>query len=247
MLELWSSVLGQAIMERRHGHLPPLWCAKLKWGRTMPEAPTGRATPDGSPSTPAELRIAARALAGRLDWPPARSGYLFVRSLGQILQDERVYEGSQYPPHGLWEWRHRNLVLTPDGVACVVSEGVGLARDVGTGRVVEAATDGDLVNAGGTEFVNHYRWEDGTQVLRSWRTDGDQETGVRDTWVLVQRGELAADADGDYYPTRYYQQEIEAGSKPRVKSSSRSSLVWILALLLTFLLVLLAVWATRGS
>ena len=98
MLELWSSVLGQAIMERRHGHLPPLWCAKLKWGRTMPEAPTGRATPDGSPSTPAELRIAARALAGRLDWPPARSGHLFVRSLGQILQDERVYEGSQYPP-----------------------------------------------------------------------------------------------------------------------------------------------------
>ena len=110
---------------------------------------------------------------------------------------------------------------------------------------MEAATDGDLVNAGGTEFVNHYRWEDGTQVLRSWRTDGDQETGVRDTWVLVQKGELAA--DGHYYPTRNYQQQIEAGSKPEVKSSSRVSLVWILALLLMSLLVLLAVWATGGS
>jgi len=212
----------------------------------MTEDPRGSAVADGSPCTPAELRVAARALAGRLDWPPARSGYVFVRSLGQILQDERVYEGSQYPPHGLWEWRHRNLVLTPGGVACVVSEGVGLVGDVGTGRVVEAVTDGDLVNAGGTEYVNHYRWEDGTQVLRSWRTDGDQETGVRDTWVLVQKGELAA--DGHYYPTRSYQQEVEAGSKSEVKSSSRVSLVWILSLLLlTSLVVLLAVWAAGGS
>lgn len=31
MLELWSSVLGQAIMERRHGHLPPLRWPELKW------------------------------------------------------------------------------------------------------------------------------------------------------------------------------------------------------------------------
>jgi hypothetical protein len=30
MLELWSSVLGQAIVERSYGHLPTLWWPELK-------------------------------------------------------------------------------------------------------------------------------------------------------------------------------------------------------------------------
>ncbi len=157
---------------------------------------------DGNPRTPEELRLAARDLASRLDWPPASHGNKFVRWLGVIFRDERQYQGGAYPPEGLWEWRHRDFVLTPDGVALLVGEGVGRVRDVGKipASVVAPATDEDLSNAGGSLHVNDYVWEDGAQKVQSRRAQ-EGEIAVRKTWLLLLTAAKVA-ATGPY-ETRY--------------------------------------------
>lgn len=203
--------------------------------------PIGGDKSDGqrSPRSPEELRVAARSLASRLDWPPARSGYLSVRWVSRILQDEREYQGDPYPPQGLWEWRHKDLVLTPDGVAILVAEGVGLIKDVGSGAVIEHAADDDLLNAGGSHDVNDYTWDDGCSRVRSRRAEGEPRKAISDTWLLIQ-GVQAEPPTGQYL-TKRHEPTRKAGGESKTGGTPRPLWSWALAILLIFGLIFLGI------